>query len=83
MGENTGHTREDSQIQRWFLGLDQVDERPLLPSEIRTLRRRITRLRMRPLAVAAASVVILFLFFVADGLYHFRHHVGNRHRYRR
>jgi hypothetical protein len=50
------------QIQRWFLGLEQSSERQISAEETIALRKRVLKLKMRPVWIIAAAVCSISLF---------------------
>jgi hypothetical protein len=66
MDGETSFLAEDHETHRWFLGLEKKAERRLCSTEAEDLRKRIFRLRMRPILILGfeAVLVLLFILFV-------------------
>ncbi len=59
MDDRVAPTTDADQFQRWFLGLEQKSERRLCDAEIADLRRRLSRLRARPILVVGAMALLV------------------------
>jgi hypothetical protein len=56
--------QEDQHIRRWFIGLGQRSMRPISVDETGVLKKRIFRLRIRPLWIIAAAIFVIPIFIV-------------------
>jgi hypothetical protein len=56
--------QEEQQIQRWFLGLEQTAKRQISVEEAGALKKRISRLKMRPLWILVMAILSIPLFIL-------------------